>query len=85
MSRSDRIFRRLLRLFPAEFRADFGDDMAETFRDHREAMVNRGSRSAFALGLGPIQVKSGLNQPLDVTGRLTRLRSTRSKRPPSRE
>ena len=50
MSRSDRMFRRLLRLFPAEFRADFGDDMAETFRDHREAMVNRGDgRSAFAL------------------------------------
>ena len=44
------MFRRLLRLFPAEFRADFGDDMAETFRDHREAMVNRGDgRSAFAL------------------------------------
>src|SRR6476659_6275430 len=50
MSRSDRMFRRLLGLFPAEFRADFGDDMAETFRDHREAMVNRGDgRSAFAL------------------------------------
>ena len=50
MSRSDRMFRRLLRLFPSEFRADFGDDMAETFRDHREAMVNRGGgRSAFAL------------------------------------
>jgi predicted permease len=41
MSRSDRIFRRLLRLFPAEFRGDFGDDMTETFRDQREAVMHR--------------------------------------------
>jgi putative ABC transport system permease protein len=50
MSRADRIFRRLLRLFPSEFRADFGDDMAETFRDHREAALKSGSiRGGFAL------------------------------------
>jgi putative ABC transport system permease protein len=36
------MFRRLLRLFPAEFRADFGDDMTATFRDHREATLTRG-------------------------------------------
>jgi predicted permease len=35
MSRSDRIFRQLLRLFPAEFRGDFGTEMADTFREHR--------------------------------------------------
>jgi predicted permease len=42
MSRSDRIFRRLLRLFPAEFRGDFGDDMARTFHDHRLDTLARG-------------------------------------------
>jgi predicted permease len=46
MSRSDRMFRRLLRLFPAEFRGDFGDDMTETFRDQRDAMSNRGTAAA---------------------------------------
>jgi hypothetical protein len=50
MSRADRVFRRLLRLFPSEFRADFGDDMTETFRDHREAALKSGSiRGGFAL------------------------------------
>ncbi len=37
MSRADRIFRRLLRLFPADFRGDVGDDMAATFTDQRNA------------------------------------------------
>jgi predicted permease len=32
---SDRIHRALLRLFPAEFRGDFGEEMAEDFRDQR--------------------------------------------------
>jgi hypothetical protein len=32
--RSDRIFRGLLRLFPADVRGDFGDDMAATFIEH---------------------------------------------------
>ena len=31
ISRADRIFGRLLRLFPAGFRGDFGDDTAATF------------------------------------------------------
>jgi putative ABC transport system permease protein len=43
MSRADRIFKRLLRLFPAEFRGDFGDEMTETFRDHRLDTLARGS------------------------------------------
>src|SRR5262245_48429236 len=34
-SRADRLFRALLRLFPSEFRRDFGDDMAADFRDER--------------------------------------------------
>ena len=31
----ERLFRALLRLFPAEFRGDFGDDMADDFREQR--------------------------------------------------
>ena len=42
MSRSDRVFRRLLRLLPAEFRGDFGDDMSRTFHDQREDVMARG-------------------------------------------
>src|SRR5919201_710051 len=46
MSRSDRIFRRLLRLFPAEFRGDFGDDMAQTFHDHHDDALSGGGTGA---------------------------------------
>src|SRR5690242_10988812 len=36
--RARRLFHRLLRLFPAEFRADFGDQMSADFADqHAEA------------------------------------------------
>jgi putative ABC transport system permease protein len=50
MSRADRIFRALLRLFPAEFRGDFGDDMAATFRDQRRDVLARGGvRAGLAL------------------------------------
>jgi putative ABC transport system permease protein len=41
-SRAERIFRRLLRLFPADFRGDYGDDMAATFRDQRHDVLARG-------------------------------------------
>jgi putative ABC transport system permease protein len=41
-SRAERIFRRLLRLFPADFRGDYGDDMAATFRDQRRDVLSRG-------------------------------------------
>jgi putative ABC transport system permease protein len=33
--RADRVFRLLLRLFPSEFRGDFGDEMSAVFRDER--------------------------------------------------
>jgi putative ABC transport system permease protein len=50
MSRADRFFRRLLRLFPADFRGDFGDEMAATFRDQRrDALAERGSMGALRL------------------------------------
>src|SRR3990172_12886759 len=42
MGRADRAFRRLLRLFPADFRGDFGDDMAQTFHDQRVEIDDRG-------------------------------------------
>lgn len=42
---ADRVFRALLRLFPAEFRGDFGEEMSEDFRDqHRAAARARGAR-----------------------------------------
>ena len=43
-SRAERLFRRLLRLFPAEFRGDYGDEMAATFRDQRRAVLARDGR-----------------------------------------
>ena len=46
MARGDRIFRRLLRLFPAEFRSDFGDDMTRTFEDQRDEAAARGGSMA---------------------------------------
>jgi putative ABC transport system permease protein len=37
--RPENLFRRLLRLFPSDFRGDFGDDMTDVFRDqHRDAV-----------------------------------------------
>jgi len=37
--RAERLFRRLLKLFPAHFRGDFGDEMADVFREqHRDAL-----------------------------------------------
>jgi putative ABC transport system permease protein len=46
MSRADRWFRRLLRLFPSDFRGDFGDDMAATFGDQRREMLRHGGSMA---------------------------------------
>src|SRR5229473_5179172 len=46
MSRADRIFRRLLRLFPADFRGDFGDEMAATFKDQRRDVLAQGDSMA---------------------------------------
>ena len=42
-----RLFRALLRLFPSEFRGDFGDDMVEDFRDQHDSASRRG-------GLAPV-------------------------------
>jgi hypothetical protein len=40
----DRVFARLLRMFPAEFRGDFGQAMADDFRDQREDAARTGGQ-----------------------------------------
>jgi putative ABC transport system permease protein len=46
----DRLFRALLRLFPSEFRGDFGDSMRRDFRD-QVTDASRSGRSLFSLWL----------------------------------
>src|ERR1044072_5554913 len=46
MSKADRFYKRLLRLFPAEFRGDFCDDMTATFNDQRREVLAQGGRMA---------------------------------------
>ena len=41
-SRADRLFRLLLRLFPSEFRGDFGEEMSTVFRDARADATRAG-------------------------------------------
>ena len=45
----ERLFRALLRLFPAEFRGDFGDDMADDFREQRLDAESGGAAPAARL------------------------------------
>ncbi|HJZ75985.1 MAG TPA: ABC transporter permease [Vicinamibacterales bacterium] len=47
-SGAERIFRRLLRLFPADFRGDYGEDMAATFRDQRHDVLGRAGAAGAA-------------------------------------
>ncbi len=42
MGRPDRVFRLLLRLFPSEFRGDYGDQMVADFRDQHEDAARHG-------------------------------------------
>ncbi len=42
-TRHDRLFRSLLRLFPFEFRSDYGSDMAHTFADQRRDAEREGA------------------------------------------
>jgi len=52
LSVSERWFRLLLRLYPADFRDDMGDSVVETYRDRaREALARRG-----VIGLGGVWV-----------------------------
>src|SRR5260370_815441 len=79
MSRADQVFRRLLRLFPADFRGDFGDDMAATFHDQRrDALAHGDSMAAFRLWWDTIRGiaahrnaqygLSGVGQPESLVG-----------------
>src|SRR5262245_33789860 len=47
--RSERWFRRLIRLFPSDFRGDFGDDMTATFRDQHQEAARGGMRALMRL------------------------------------
>ncbi len=51
MTRSERVFSRLLRLFPADFRARFGPDMTDLFRDQLAAARAEGRLAVAALWL----------------------------------
>jgi predicted permease len=52
---ADRIFRAVLRLYPAEFRGDFGDDMSADFNDQRrEAWRTAGFRGLAGLWLATL-------------------------------
>ena len=42
----ERVFRALLRIFPADFRGDFGDDMTADFRDQRDEAARTGRRAS---------------------------------------
>ena len=54
-SLADRAYRLMLRLFPAEFRGDFGAEMADDFRDQRrEAFRKRGTRGLAGLWLSTL-------------------------------
>jgi len=46
MSASDRVYRLLLRLYPEEFRAAFGDEMSLLFREQRRAAAAAGETVA---------------------------------------
>ena len=47
--RSERWFRRVLRLLPSSFRGDFGDDMTATFRDQHRDATREGMRALMQL------------------------------------
>ena len=52
---ADRLFRALLRLFPCEFRGDFGDEMSADFRDQRlDAWRRHGIRGLLRVWLATI-------------------------------
>ncbi|HUK52182.1 MAG TPA: ABC transporter permease, partial [Candidatus Binatia bacterium] len=49
ITRQERIFRSLLRLFPVEFRSDYGRDMEHTFSDQRREAERAGAPGVFRL------------------------------------
>ncbi|MFI5233925.1 MAG: hypothetical protein ACHQSE_15630, partial [Gemmatimonadales bacterium] len=76
MSPAERAYRLMLRLFPAEFRAEYGREMAQLFNDRRRdagahrvqfwaAMIVDTARSAPALRLGKWRAQAGGNFHLE--------------------
>src|SRR6185295_1963199 len=69
ISKPSAIFRFLMRLFPADFRGDFGDDMAATFNDQRRDVLAKGdAMAAFRLWWDTIRgvVTTAPREHLDV-------------------
>ncbi len=62
----DRMYRWLLRAFPAEFRGDFGDQMTEDFRDQRAEAVSRRSLARIWLRTTVDIVRRAPREHLDV-------------------
>ena len=55
--RPEGLFRALLRLFPAEFRGDFGEQMVQDFEDQRQEALNGAPRAGF--GSRPLRICCG--------------------------
>jgi putative ABC transport system permease protein len=67
--RSDRFFRLLLRLFPFDFRGDFGSEMEDVFREQRRDAARQGGRFGLArLWWRTLQgiVRTALRQHVDM-------------------
>lgn len=66
-----RLFGALLRMFPSEFRGDFGDQMADDFRDQREEALKTGRRSGIRLWIRTVvdAVHRAPREHLDVLRR----------------
>ena len=67
----DRVFAALLRLFPSEFRGDFGDELRADFADQEAAARTASRRSVAGLWLRTIWdfVRRGPREHLDVLAR----------------
>lgn len=66
----ERLFRALLRLFPADFRGDFGDDMVADFHEqHRDAARDRRGAAALWLRTAADVLRRAPREHLDVLAR----------------
>ncbi len=67
-SRSDRVFRLLLRLFPFDFRGDFGPEMEDVFREQRRDAARSGPRALARLWWQTVRgiLRSAPREHLDV-------------------
>jgi hypothetical protein len=68
MSLHDRVFRALLRLLPAEFRADYGREMESQFRAERRDAAGPGVLRLWAATIGDV-LRTAPAEHLDILGR----------------